>query len=540
MTARIHGARSLARAVAALAAMTAPALAAPEASEVWTDLREGMESYGYAVEAGTEEVGDDAVRLEDLVLSTETRGEAMGPDGEMAASVTRITLTLARAGLAEEGDAVVVTLPEEIPVAIETEVEGADPVVLRGRLRSEGLDVAVREAGGGLRYAYASDMQAFEIDESEGSEGTLDLAIRIESFAGETLTGREGTERTTTQSQRAGRATAEVQFVDPSPDGGSIDLAFALADLVATGETRVPEGAAIADPGLTARAGGRVAGDVDYGDTRLEIAIDGPGGALDVSTTSAGGALNVSFGADGVAYGLQTEDSATRLRGEQLPVPELSYTVERTALDLLVPILAGDAPQPFRIAAALTGLDLDDAIWALFDPRAVLPRDPASLDVALSGTATVPEDLVAPAPGADEEAADGTAAGNRPEAEAGAQEDADAEPPAPSLVGIEVERLDLSAAGARLTAKGALTAVEDGTPAAPGLPPLAGTLAIDLTGVEGLLDGLVEMGLLAPERSAFARGMLGFIARPTGADAYASELQLGGDGSVTANGMALR
>ncbi len=48
------------------------------------------------------------------------------------------------------------------------------------------------------------------------------------------------------------------------------------------------------------------------------------------------------------------------------------------------------------------------------------------------------------------------------------------------------------------------------------------------------------MGLLPPERAAFARGMLGFVARPTGTDAYATEIELGADGSVTANGMPLQ
>ena len=528
-----------ARPLALLAALLAggPALAAPEAADVWADIRDGLAAQGYEIAVADESIGDDAVRARGLVLTQETRGEALDERGRTVPSTTRIEMTLPEVELAERPgqEDVALRLPAEVPIRIVTTAEGADPVTVAGRLRTEALEMSVAEAPGGLRYAYAAEAAVLLFDEIEGEAGG-DLAIeaRLEGLDGQTLTGAEAGARTGTQSQRADRLTLEVTFDDADPMGaGAFDVAFAMADIAATGRTVTPDGADLSAPAAVVRGGGALEGSIVYGATRLEAALSGPGGQFDATTSSDGGEMRVSLGEAGIAYALSTTGSRVSLRGGMLPVPELSYAIESTAVDLSFPLVAGEAAQPFALAVALTRLALDDGLWSLFDPGAVLPRDPASLDLSVTGTAVVPEDLIAPP-------AEDTGAGPEaaPDAEPGAGPDAGPEPP--SLATIEVERLSLDVAGARLDASGAFEAAEDGEAAVPGLPPLAGTLQVDLTGAEALLDGLVAMGLLPQEQAAFARGMLGFVARPTGADAYATEIELGADGSVTAGGMALR
>ncbi len=56
-------------------------------------------------------------------------------------------------------------------------------------------------------------------------------------------------------------------------------------------------------------------------------------------------------------------------------------TVQR----LTFPIASGDAPAPFALRFAVEELALGEAVWSLFDPAAVLPRDPATIVLAFSG-----------------------------------------------------------------------------------------------------------------------------------------------------------
>lgn len=505
----------------ALALAAGTAAAAQEAADVWADLRTALGVNGFAVETAEEEIGEDAVRLEGLVLSTETQGEALTESGETVPSVTRIVVTIGDFSLVEEGDAVAVILPSEVPLRIETIPDGAPATTVSGRIVSEALDFAVSDApGGGLRYVYAAESLSALVDEvsGEGATGDLSVALRIEELAGETIVGDAGGGRNSAQSQRAARLTVEAEFEDDDPvGGGTFAMALGIADLVATGGSRAPEGVELTDYAAAARAGATARAELSYGPSRLELAVNGAFGGFDVASASDGGAITAGLDAAGIAYGIETRGSRASARGDALPVPELAYAIGHTAIEVLVPILAGEAAQPFALGVVIADLDLDDALWALFDPGRVLPRDPATLDLDLSGTALLTRDLAtAPDPEADADAA------------------------APELRSLAIEGLSLSAAGAALNATGALTAEEGGTSAIPGLPALAGTIAIDVSGAEALLDGLVEMGLLPPERAAFARGMLGFVARPTGTDAYATEIELGADGSVTANGMPLQ
>ena len=500
--------------------LAAPAAAAPEAAAIWRDLQDALAAYGYEAEVDGEEVADDRVRLRGLSLVSETEGQALDERNELVGSTERVVVRVGDVELREEGDAVAILLPAEVPVALETTVEGEPPVIVTGRVLSEGLAVAVSEAEGGYRYTVDADAQSLVLDDVEGGGAPVDLdvTIRVEDLSSESLSAAAEGGRTGTQSQRAARLTAEVRFEDPAPDGGgAFDLAYAMADLSLTAESRTPEGTDLSDLAALVRAGGLYDVELLYGASRLEAAVDGPGGAFAATGAGEAGALSLGMDEAGFAYALRTTGTALTLRGDALPVPELSYTVGGTATELRLPLLAGPAPQPFAFAVALRDLALDDALWSLFDPGAVLPRDPATLDLSLDGTALVPEDLL----GAMEP-----------------DDESDANPP--SLVALAIERLVLDVAGARLTASGAFEAAEEGTPAAPGLPPLSGALQMDLSGAEALLDSLVAIGLMPQEQAAFVRGMLGFVARPTGTDAYATEIELGADGSVTAGGMALR
>ena len=75
-------------------------------------------------------------------------------------------------------------------------------------------------------------------------------------------------------------------------------------------------------------------------------------------------------------------------RGGQFPFP-IKYAAESGSFDLQFPVLKSDTAQPFKLAYSLAGLTMGDEIWALFDPEAKLPRDPASLDIDVAEIGTL-------------------------------------------------------------------------------------------------------------------------------------------------------
>ncbi|MCP6600348.1 hypothetical protein NL513_28615, partial [Klebsiella pneumoniae] len=79
-----------------------------------------------------------------------------------------------------------------------------------------------------------------------------------------------------------------------------------------------------------------------------------------------------------------------------LPAP-VGYTLTEASFDMQFPVLKAAEPAPFKFAYSIGGLTLADSVWDLFDSARVLPRDPASLDVDLTGLVRVTMDLFDPA-----------------------------------------------------------------------------------------------------------------------------------------------
>jgi hypothetical protein len=101
---------------------------------------------------------------------------------------------------------------------------------------------------------------------------------------------------------------------------------------------------------------------------------------------------------------------------------------------------------------------------------------------------------------------------------------------------LTVNEILLRLAGAELTGSGDFTVNND----AP-MPMPAGTLNLQLTGGNALIDKLVQMGLLPEDQAMGARMMLGLFARPGGGeDTLVSEITVQEDGAVLANGQRIR
>jgi hypothetical protein len=146
-----------------------------------------------------------------------------------------------------------------------------------------------------------------------------------------------------------------------------------------------------------------------------------------------------------------------------------------------------------------------------------LPRDPATIELDLTGEVKLTQDLM------DEKAM--AQMGDTPPGE---------------LHSAKVNTLTVRAAGAELTGDGAFTFDNTDLTSFDGLPRPQGVLNLMLVGGNGLLDKLVAMGFVPEDDAMGARMMMGLFAVPAGDDVLTSTIEVNEQGHVLANGQRLK
>lgn len=299
------------------------------------------------------------------------------------------------------------------------------------------------------------------------------------------------------------------QSSDLPEDEGAIDFAISSTDLAISYDLQVIfEG--LEDNFLQALLDGQqMSGALNFASLAYDFDIDTPEGTFATGTSTGVSENRFSLSENGIAYYGSAMDSVVEMGGPALgfPINTIGYRVESTLVDLVMPMTPSEEPQPFHLRLGLNGLTVDDALWDIFDNQRRLTRTPVELDVDLSGTTILFDDMFT----------------------------TNAEPP---FLGTEasLNSLRLSVAGAELTGSGNIK--DTGTPANPSG---VGELNMTLVGINGLIDTLVDMGLLPNEQAMGARMGLGLIARPgDGEDTLISKIEVTEDGQIFANGQRIK
>lgn len=229
--------------------------------------------------------------------------------------------------------------------------------------------------------------------------------------------------------------------------------------------------------------------------------------------------LTFAMAKEGLKYQVNSGKADAMMQISTVPFP-ITYGIESATMDLQIPVSKSDTPAPFKVAYSLAGLTLGDEIWNLFDAGKQLPRDPANLDIDVSGSAKVLKDLLDPATMAVAESDD-------PEA-------ADALPM--EATEISINQIAVKALGASIAATGELKPSD-----AAGMASPVGKITAKYEGVNGLLDKLAAAGLVPQEQLGGVRMMLAMFARPDGGDdKLSTELEFKEGGSVFANGQQVK
>lgn len=504
----------------ALMAFTMPAFADVTPEEVWQTWLDYYQTSGYTITEGAKDQAGETLTLKDVKF------ENTSDDNKTEFTVPQITLQATGDGKVRT------TYADSFPVTFSGVNADDKPFTTTMTFSIPGNETVTSGTKGDL----VSEMKlpeltvsADKIDTGNASENVnfkFTATNTTGTFRAET--GEQAKYDTKMKSEKAGFE------MSGAPDGqGDLTLTASIdgldMDVVAAGLSAAAD--LQSDLSVAIEKGLDIAGSFKAGKTIFDFNFNKPENAEDGSAAQSGKGNGTVDGFDvtlkmaksGLVYQGNAGKIDAQITASDLPFP-ITYGMNATKFDIQFPVSKSDEPQPFKVAYSLDGLTLGDEIWSLFDPAKQLPRDPATFDVDVSGTMKVVQNVF------DEDASNAEAAADG-EDEDYADDSSPFEP-----VDLTINKLVLSAVGAKVSATGSLKPSDEGGIEAP-----VGAINARYEGVNGLIDNLGKMGLIPEDQMAGVRMMLAMFARPAdGNDVLTTDLEFKEDGSVFANGQQVK
>lgn len=400
-------------------------------------------------------------------------------------------------------------------------------------------DITIREDGDAMVYDYLLpkvDMTVSQIELNNGKVITNPATIALVN-----LKGSDRVEGTDTQKivQAGTIESATFNLAVDNDDGQKATGQFVLGGLSMNSDTAMPAGDKTMKDDLTAmlKAGMAVKGDVKIASITGNLDMvtkdeEGQMRPVALKMDSADNALTFAMDQARINYAGASGATKGELTVPEFPVP-MGYGLTDTKFNVDFPIAVSDQPQNFTVSYLLNGVTMTDSIWALFDPQATLPRDPASIDVDLAGSVKVLRDFFDPA---TMDAAAKMEDPNLSDEQRAALMDEMMAPPV-DLRDITINKVALNMLGAKADVTGKLAAPEQGDMQAP-----VGTISGKFEGVPALLEKLGSIGLVPAEQMMGVQMMLQMFSKPDAQNpnVLTTELEFKEGGQVFANGQQVK
>ena len=473
------------------------------AADVWENFKSQMELYGEdGLSIGAEVDAGGTLTVSDIALTFADE------EVTMVAEIGDMTF-------AEQGDGtVLVTMADSYPMVI----TGEDGVVITVDVTQSNLALVVSGDPEALNYAVTADSYgiAFRDAVDGGMTFTGDASLMASNLIG-SYEVNEGDVREIISDIAVETVDILVDFQIPGGNGEYVTFAGKINGLTSVGEAIVPLNADFVDPDSLFVEGFGFSGgyEIASGDYVFDINADGDQVAGSVSTGAA--SLSAEMNATTVAYQSSTQNIAMNMLAAQFPLP-IELSAAQYGVNFRMPVGVTEEPAPFALGFDLVDLEISEMLWGIFDPGAVLPRDPATLQIALNGTAKALIDFLDPANAAAFE---------------------ETEVPFEPYT-LTLDTLRLSAAGALITGNGAFAFDNTDTQTFAPMPRPEGSALIEITGLNGLLDNLVAMGLVPEDQIMGPRMMMGMFARATGDDQMEVAVEVLPSGQINVNGNRVR
>jgi hypothetical protein len=504
---------STARISLPLLLLSSTAMADVAPADVWGDWRSYMEGFGYTV------TGDETANGDTLYVNNLSFGMQM-PEAEGSFAMTMDSLAFTQ----NADGSVSVVMPAVIPLTMNFtgDMPGAKPVEVALSYTQTAPAMTVSGTPDNLTYAYDAQSAALVLDalkidgESFGAENAkMSFVLNGVSSVSTTKSGN-----LRDYQQKGQIQSASYDFLINNPEDPNVVSIKGTREAIAfEAAGKLPTALAnAADMQAMMQAGLDIAATYTFGAGNQDLNVQEPNsGNVVMQSTSSGGDLSVEMSLAGLAYGGSQNNLAVSAQMPNLPFP-VSFDMARAAFNLAMPVTKSDASQDFAFGFTMGDFTMADMIWGIFDPQGQMPRDPATIDLDLTGKAKLLFDLM------DPEAA--AAMGNAAPGE---------------LNAITINRLRVSAVGAEVSGTGDFTFDNADTTTYPGMPKPIGAVDLAASGLNGLIDTLVGMGFVPDQEAMGARMMLGLFTVPGSTpDTMTSRMEFNAEGHILANGQRIK
>jgi uncharacterized protein DUF2125 len=494
---------------AALIAFAPAAYADITAREAWDSFKAYAEISGQNIEVGSESESGGTLLLSDVQVSM------LFPGGAARSELSSLSFN-------EQNDgSVAITLSPDYTISVNGEDVDGEQFDMRATLTHEGMNIIAAGEPEAVTWTYTANMLKLAMNMAatggaDDADVTVDMSVadmagsyafaegESADLAYDTITGAVRMDMTVSESDHGAQVRASLAF-----DG---------MEFAAEGALPVTE-----NPEDFARAlfnAGNLTGAYSLGAGTFALNVTEDGENFDLTGSSGGSEVNFAIQDGGFAYDTLTSNIDVTVASNAMPMPPVTVTLAEYGASLEMPMAQSDEPGDFGLGLRFVGLSVPEDLWRMFDPSKVLPRSPATFILDLSGKANWLFDIF------DQDAA-------------AAMEETDEMPG--ELHALTLDALQLSLGGAELTGSGAFTFDNSDLETFDGLPAPEGVINLNLSGGNGLLDKLVQLGFIESQDAMGMRMMMGmFSVVAEGEDKLTSEIKVSKDGQVFANGQRLQ
>jgi hypothetical protein len=249
-----------------------------------------------------------------------------------------------------------------------------------------------------MTYDYEVPRLGFATRAAEAQGQQVPLGITVAVADGRGRTRMTGSTMRVIDSDVTARTVTFAVTSPRTPDRPeAMTTSGTLSDLQMVSGAQVPDGIDLDDMEKAIAAGYRLEGRTRFASGNITTDVSDAGGTTNLQAGLADGLLTLSMSEAGVQTAMSTGASRAVVQVPSLPVPaEVGF--DDIAMTVAIPAGGDGAAGPFTLVQRLSGLTLSEGIWAMFDPGSVLPHDPMSFALDLSGTMKVDRGIYAARP----------------------------------------------------------------------------------------------------------------------------------------------
>ncbi len=483
----------------ALGVVSMPAFADVTGPELWLEWQAAAKSDELDLSVSSQSYADGVLTLTGLTLVIDT------PENPTTVLVPEVVF-------ADQSDG---TVKVNFPADMTMEMSFDGDAVVRFSIAQDGLDWVASGDEDQRKYNYHADETSFSLVEAlvDGEVMPANAKVVATDMTYEYLVTDQGSDMSQVVSEGS-LADLDISFEGGAPGEPSISVSYQLRDIKSQTEGPLFAMMDTSDPSAVFTADQPTIGELSHGGGGYVVLVDDPSEPLEISGSSSAGGYEIAIQDGALDYDLHSSDVKFLARTSALPFP-VEVSADQVGLSALIPMVAQKTASDLDLGITLAGLTISKGIWNMFDETAVLPRDPATLILQLSGKAQLFTNLF--------------------------DVDQDTSEVPGDLKALTLDKLQITAAGAELNGSGDFTVDTSATGAIPDAPKLVGVADFGMSGANGLIDNLIKIGLIQPEDALGVRMMMGLFARPgSEADSLVSKVELTETGGLVVNGMQLQ